>query len=143
MRLGINFSELIPVSLPGFELLLEGLRHPDDYGRLLQLAAESVLEDNDDPTQASKGLLVLEAQERLYEFLVCCCRGILHDFPISEMGELATAAEPSCCHGDTELERLMNIATLLEPLQARLEVSGDNIHSLREDPLYFTSVCWK
>ncbi|KAK5703364.1 hypothetical protein LTR17_022191 [Elasticomyces elasticus] len=97
------------------------------------------------------GLMVLEIQERIYHFLVDCCRAILHDIPASEM---TTHKYPMQCEPAINDDVTTGFASLsimaseapyrlpakydLTPLRslfsARVAAAEDNIWSLREDP---------
>ncbi|KAK5674286.1 hypothetical protein LTS10_013024 [Elasticomyces elasticus] len=100
------------------------------------------------------GLMVLEIQERIYHFLVDCCRAILHDIPASEMttDKYPMQCEPAINDDVTtgfaslsimaskapyRLPAKYDLTRLRSLFTARVAAAEDNIWSLREDPSYF------
>lgn len=102
-----------------------------------------------------EGLLILEFQERLLEFLVDCCQAILHDIPLDQMtsNKFAIQPEPPLkesldATGFSTLNIMAKEAPYRPParldlqkieslLSARTARAEDHIWSLREDPSYF------
>ncbi|KAK5747464.1 hypothetical protein LTR17_000105 [Elasticomyces elasticus] len=63
-------------------------KDPNRYGEIIYWGDEmQAFEDMKSRREMlpGHGLMVLEIQERIYHFLVDCCRAILHDIPASEM----------------------------------------------------------
>ncbi|KAK4889241.1 hypothetical protein LTR27_011918 [Elasticomyces elasticus] len=100
------------------------------------------------------GLMVLEIQERIYHFLVDCCRAILHDVPASEMttDKYPMQCEPAINDDVTtgfaslsimaseapyRLPAKYDLTRLRSLFSARVAAAEENIWSLREDPSYF------
>jgi hypothetical protein len=109
-----------------------------------------------------QGLLILEIQERLYQFLVDCCKAILHDMSekaLADPGIPIQPEPPSISDNATGLVLLATTAaeapyrlpadldlTRLELLvEAKLSAAEDHVWALREDPGYFaqTVLNWR
>lgn len=104
-----------------------------------------------------EGLWILEIQDRLYQFLVNACRGILHDtdLTIAAISNVSEAPEPTVPtanrKGDALASSLMtlryestycvpskiNLSRLQDIVAAKLAVVEDTIWALREDPAFF------
>jgi hypothetical protein len=146
--------------LNGYTMLLYGQTKAEDYGKV-------VAWDDDDRAfdwmmsevgrQPGEGLLILEIQQKILDFLVKCCELILHDLPPNSLRGPATAAapiqgepshlasDPTVCAslasmvaespyripGRLDLTRLHAIIT------AKRSAAKDHIWALREDPGYF------
>ncbi|KAI2618753.1 hypothetical protein GGR54DRAFT_604445 [Hypoxylon sp. NC1633] len=158
MHLGKVTMAIVPIFLNGHVMILNGMTRQEDYGRLM---AWEEHEDAFDWTHSRKqflpgeGLLILEFQERLLEFLVDCCKTILHDIPLDRMtsNEFAIQPEPPLkesldATGFFTLSIMAKEAPYRPPakldlqkmeslLSARTVRAEDHIWSLREDPSYF------
>jgi len=103
--------------------------------------------------QPGEGLLILEIQERLYEFLVQCCKAVLHDIPEETLADPNTPVQdepPPVTSNEAGLaslaisaaetpDRLPANLDLKRPesvIYAKLEAAEDHIWLLREDPGY-------
>ncbi|RYP76428.1 hypothetical protein DL769_003634 [Monosporascus sp. CRB-8-3] len=102
-----------------------------------------------------EGLLILECQDRLLEFLIRCCRKVLHDIPLPDLVSNAYAVQPELLFNTnsdktdfTSLTKLAEKAPYRPPaeldlkkieslLAARAARAEDHIWTLREDPGYF------
>ena len=101
-----------------------------------------------------QGIIILEMQQRVMQFLVDCCRGILHDIPeplllsdqyppkpnptlqmetVNGFASLAVMAAEAPYRAPASLD----LARLESLLTARMSAAADHIWSLREDPSYF------
>ena len=106
------------------------------------------------------GLVILEIQERLYSFLVACCKGILHELTEAELAGSANLVQPeppsllSIENGPPSLAVIAAEAPYqvpagldLQPLKlitsAKLSDAEDRLCALREDPGYFTDTLWE
>lgn len=151
-------GKMAPAFLNGYTMMFTGRDTPAKYGELLSW------DDHEDAfdwmftqrgVHPGEGLQVLEIQERLYGFLLACCRDILHDAsdedlvsaPVQPEPPRLSTAEPgidSLAAVTTEapyrvpahldLRRLQGLVT------ARRSAAEDHIWSLREDPGYFADV---
>ncbi|TPX17768.1 uncharacterized protein E0L32_002869 [Thyridium curvatum] len=158
MNLGKCSYIIVAVNLSGYTMMLNSARQDGSYGRLLSWEEHPGSEEmirSGQQYSPGEGLLVLEAQDRLLEFLVQCCRKVLHDIPpadilsalhpveeepppISSTGidgttHLAILAEEAPYRLPAGFD-LSNIQSLLAAQVARAE---DHVLSLREDPSYF------
>ncbi|KAI1275802.1 hypothetical protein F5Y07DRAFT_166175 [Xylaria sp. FL0933] len=158
MHLGKVTMAFVPIFLNEHVMTLNGMTRRDDYGRLIAWA------DHEDAFDwmhtrrqflPGEGLLILEFQERLLEFLIDCCKGILHDIPLDQMtsDKFAIQAEPPLkesldATGFSTLSILAKEAPYRPPtrldlqkieslLSARTIRAEDHVWSLREDPGYF------
>lgn len=98
------------------------------------------------------GLVVLEIQQRIMQFLVDCCKEILHDIPAATILDAEVQAEPkistSTTSGFTSLSEMRSDAAYRLPervdfprlkaiFHAKRSAAEDHIWQLREDPSYF------
>ncbi|KAI2635615.1 hypothetical protein GGS26DRAFT_506091 [Hypomontagnella submonticulosa] len=158
MHLGKVTMAIVPIFLNEYVMTLNGMTRQEDYGRLI---AWDEHEDAFDWMHTRRqflpgeGLLILEFQERLLEFLVDCCKAILHDIPLDRMtsNEFAIQPEPPLkesidAAGFATLSTMAREAPYRPParidlqkieslLSARTVRAEDHIWSLREDPSYF------
>lgn len=158
MHLGKVTMAIVAIFLNEHSMTLNGMTRREDYGRLV------AWEDHEDAFDwmhsrkqflPGEGLLILEFQERLLEFLVDCCKMILHDIPMDQMtsNEFAIQPEPPLkesldATGFSTLSVMAKEAPYRPPakldlerieslLSARTARAEDRIWSLREDPSYF------
>lgn len=63
-----------------------------------------------------EGLLILEIQERLLNFLVAYCRSILHDIPDNDLTSARFPVQPPLLHlkTETETDRFTSLAVMAE-----------------------------
>lgn len=138
--------------------MLNGIQNPADYGKLVSW--------NDTPeafdwsfTQKQflpgHGLLVLEIQGRLLEFLVKCSQQLLHDIGVDQLLSSAypVLPEPPAPAATTTTSLVNSLADLAEEspyrlpraidlgrieylLQGRVDQAVDHMWALREDPGY-------
>ncbi|KAI1779421.1 hypothetical protein F4818DRAFT_140310 [Hypoxylon cercidicola] len=158
MHLGQVTMAIVPIFLNEYVMTLNGMARQEDYGRLLAWDEhEDAFSWMNDHKQflPGEGLLVLEFQERLLEFLVDCCKTILHEIPLDRMtsDEFAIQPEPPLkesldATGFSTLSIMAKEAPYRPPakldlqkieslLSARTVRAEDHIWSLREDPSYF------
>ncbi|KAI0862183.1 hypothetical protein F4860DRAFT_473804 [Xylaria cubensis] len=158
MHLGKVTMAIVPIFLNEYVMTLNGMTRQEDYGRLI---AWDEHEDAFDWMYTRKqflpgeGLLILEFQERLLEFLVNCCKAILHDIPSDQItsDKFSIQPEPPLresldATGFSTLSIMAKEAPYRPParldlqkieslLSARTVRAEDHIWSLREDPSYF------
>jgi hypothetical protein len=126
------------------------------YGRTKsELISEEVLLGKAIPV--SDGILVLEIQAKILDFLLGACSVILHDKkPLFDDSSIPTQPQPESLpdpnHGEwasiwqLTIERpytvpkKVNLSELLSLAQAALDQSRDHTWPLREDPGYFSRV---
>ncbi|KAJ8129257.1 hypothetical protein O1611_g4371 [Lasiodiplodia mahajangana] len=158
MHLGKVTMAIVPIFLNEHVMTLNGITRKEDYGKLI------AWEDHEDAFDwmhsrkqflPGEGLMILEFQERLLEFLVDCCKAILHDIPLDEMtsDNFTIQPEPPLKEsldgtGFSTLSIMAKEAPYRPParldlekieslLSARTVRAEDHIWSLREDPSYF------
>ncbi|WOO76897.1 uncharacterized protein LOC62_01G000510 [Vanrija pseudolonga] len=156
MHLGSVLGVISCKYLNEHTMMLNGMRNPDDYGKLLSW---------DDHPEAMKwmvtkqfqpgdGLLVLEVQGRILEFLAKCAQQLLSDIPIDRLlsEEYPVLPEPSLApeaatslvnsladlaeEAPYRLPRAIDLARIEFLLQARYDQAVDHLWTLREDPGY-------
>ncbi|KAL1863080.1 hypothetical protein VTK73DRAFT_6460 [Phialemonium thermophilum] len=159
MHLGKVTMAVVPIFLNEHVMVLNGTKRDDEYGKLL---AWEEHEDAFDWMQnrrqfiPGEGLLILEAQDQLLDFLIKCCRLILHDIPAEQMVSDIHPVEPEPprkisidSSGAASLAAMAEEAPYRPPadidftrieslLSARVAGAEDHIWSLREDPSYFS-----
>lgn len=156
MEFGIKTIAILPTVVQGsdylshYVMVLNGATHPEAYGRLVPCGNARTQFD------PGHGLLVLEVQERILNFLVACCRSILVDippadltcdlkFPIQPPPLLKTEAETNgfdslaamAAEAPYRLPALIDFARIELVLEAKATAASDHIWALREDPAYF------
>ncbi|KAI1127038.1 hypothetical protein F5Y10DRAFT_243534 [Nemania abortiva] len=158
MHLGKVTMAIVPIFLNEYVMTLNGMTRQEDYGRLI---AWEEHEDAFDWMHTRKqflpgeGLMILEFQERLLEFLVDCCKTILHDIPFDQTTSDQFVIQPEPLFkesldatGFSTLSIMAKEAPYRPParldlqrieslLSARTVRAEDHIWSLREDPSYF------
>lgn len=98
------------------------------------------------------GLVLLEIQQRIMQFLVGCCKEILHDSPIEQLMDAPLQPEPAIsAPNETSAASLAEMRSeapyrvpertdffwLKAIFNAKRTAAEDHVWSLREDPSYF------
>ncbi|QYS99669.1 hypothetical protein H0G86_006789 [Trichoderma simmonsii] len=156
MKFGLEMGILKSVPLPGYRMTLLDSENIEDYGRLADISDYSETEIlclDEKRISPYYGILILEAQDRLMEFLVNCCKKILHDIP-----EDTLISDKFPIIADTP--KLLNNSDLYDPaimaaeapykvparpnfkqigllLGAKVAELKDRVSNLREDPICF------
>ena len=161
MHLGLT-GEIIPYCLtPCHVIILAGQRMLKTYGKVLSLEE---LQRDETPglrrtiyVAPGVALLVLEAHEKLLQFLVDCTKLILHDLPLDDPGTPNQPSPPSLAPSDAGNEwqsmftaalessyrvphRQLDLLRLDSLLHAQRAEAIDRVWSLREDPSYFAEM---
>ncbi|KAI0903681.1 hypothetical protein F4823DRAFT_617631 [Ustulina deusta] len=158
MHLGLVSKNLTAVFLNGHTMVLHGARDAGEYGKLLSW------DDHPDAfdwmvsrTQylPGEGLLVLEAQEKLLQFLVDSCSQILAEipaedltgptFPVQPEPRLKTEKESTgfdslaviAAEAPYRLPSNLDLKRVESILGSRVVAAEDHQWALREDPAYF------
>lgn len=155
-------STNIPTSyLHGYTMYLTGQTTEESYGKIVYWKDEAVEFGSVGQTlqfQPGHGLLVLEIQNRILDFLIKCCLGIFRDIPKDELLnlELAAPLEDSQALATTQeisrvqlstmiaeapyrLPTILDTVPLLALVEARRNAAEDHIWDMREDPGYFAA----
>ncbi|EKG20875.1 hypothetical protein MPH_01739 [Macrophomina phaseolina MS6] len=156
-HLGYTTKALVAPFLNEHTMMFTARRSPETYGELLNW------DDHPDSFEwmssgngmhPGYGLHILEMQERVWSFLVECCKQILHDItPDSITGDdfPVQPEPPSVSENETGYSSLAVIAAeapyrapasldlkrLESLLSAKLSAAEDHVWALREDPSYF------
>ncbi|RHZ45742.1 uncharacterized protein CDV56_100498, partial [Aspergillus thermomutatus] len=138
-------------------MMFTGRTTPETYGELI------ALDDNDDAflwlhhckgLHPGHGLLLLEIQQRIYEFLLDCARQILHDIPEAALiKDFPVQPEPAikdegdwhslaavAADAPYRLPAQLDLASLEDIIDAKRSAAEDHLLALREDPGYFADV---
>ncbi|KAL8850842.1 MAG: hypothetical protein Q9221_004256 [Calogaya cf. arnoldii] len=98
LRVGIRSRLIDPRYLPGYTMYLNRQHTRATYGRLVSWADDRQaflrLHESIDPDPGI-GLLILEIQRDVLQFLVRCAGLILHDTPMANLLNTSTAATPA------------------------------------------------
>jgi hypothetical protein len=133
-----------------YKMSLHGQRSPKSYGLL-------VLRDAGDKVQQqlrmepATGLQVLEVQERILDFLVKCCRLILHDMDLDHVDLIGTKPAPPQIKTNLSVQTVtamaeiapyrlpqkLDMRRLAILIGARRDEAEEHVWALREDPGYF------
>ncbi|KAI1645504.1 uncharacterized protein F4817DRAFT_343539 [Daldinia loculata] len=158
MHLGLVTNNMRSIFLIGYTLALHGAHNATEYGKLWDWSEHPEAHDWVDTRKQflpSEGLLILEAQEKLMEFLVTCCQYILHDipadslvadtFPVQPEPHLKTGKETNgfdslavmAAEMPYRLPARLDLSRIESVLGARLSAAEDHLWAIREDPAYF------
>jgi hypothetical protein len=150
---------LIPKFLVGYTMILSGVTESniDDYGKIVGWHTHpgaAHLYATEHEFEPGEGLLVPEIQERLYSFLVDCCKEILHDypadswtsdaFPIQPEPKMKSGAELTgfeslavmAAEAPYRVPAQLDLGKIISLLTARTAAAEDRLWALREDPLF-------
>ncbi|GIJ99507.1 hypothetical protein Aspvir_001639 [Aspergillus viridinutans] len=138
-------------------MMFTGRTTPETYGELI------AWDDNDDASRwlyhgkgfhPGHGLVLLEIQQRIYEFLLVCTRQILHDIPEAALiKDFPVLPEPAikdegdwhslaavAADAPYRLPAQLDLASLEDIIDAKRSAAEDHLIALREDPGYFADV---
>ena len=164
IQFALRSAAILPVSLDGYVMVLNGATDPNTYGKLVPL------DDSDRQHRMrmgvfvkqfspGEGLLILEIQERMLTFLVACCQSILYDiapddltsdkFPIQPAPHLETDMEAEkdgfaslaimAAEAPYRLPAHIDFVRIERVLAAKVAAARDHMWAMREDPAYFTN----
>ncbi|PGH35131.1 hypothetical protein GX50_02053 [[Emmonsia] crescens] len=156
IHLGLVSGTICPAFLNEYTMFLEG-ETVNTYGRMVSWNDDDEAFDimySGIGVQPGEGLLILEIQKGTLEFLLNCCRGILHDMDSVALTDpdIPIQPEPPVIARDpTEWPTMASMAAeapyrvpanidferLLAVFAARRSAAVDHIWALREDPGYF------
>ncbi|MCJ1332535.1 hypothetical protein MMC10_009228 [Thelotrema lepadinum] len=164
-RFGIPCKAIKLAKLDNHVMRFAGRQTPETYGEICSKLCEGSpevceWEQAEDNIVTGAGLIILEVQERIYPFLVRCCRLILHDIPDNVLADSTVAIQPEpelALQSENTLPPLATIASeapyrlqseldlrrLQSVVEAKLSAAEDHLWALREDPYYFTSSFWE
>lgn len=152
--LGISSDTLVPLMLHGYIMYLEG-ETVESYGKLVAFGEDSHPIGGFQP---GSGLLVLEIQQKVMEFLVKFCETILQQPAHTLIDQFSvptgTLAPIQIAYSWPTIEILARYAPYLAPertdfsglkdfLEARYLQAQDHVWALREDPGYFEEVVYQ
>jgi hypothetical protein len=156
-----HVSGVIRPAFPNeYTMLLHGQTTPATYGKLV------AWEDDDDAFDwltsglqfhPGMGLLVLQIQQELLQFLVQCCLAIFQDLPLEFLTDksiLVQPEPPTLLPNETAYPTLAALAAdtpyrvpahldfrhLRSLAAARSSAANDHVYAMREDPGYFSGV---
>lgn len=152
-HLGNGFKNLPMPKEDEFRMELYGQNAPVAYGRVLSKKEKATYGASQKiMNNAAQGLLILEIQQKIYEFLLSCVQNILHDIHPSQHFLAAHQSAPGLPGADTKewpslraytLERAylapqaMDIDSLALMAASRRASAEDHLWLLTEDPGYF------
>lgn len=160
-RFGVTTGKIRPIFLNEHVMMFTGRDTPETYG---QLYSWNDCEDAFEWLRSKKGnhpgegLLVLEIQEDIYDFLVKCCLDLLSDMdplalkegrdPIRPEPELLSAKETEgvdtlatiAAEAHYRVPAKLDVEQLKKLVEAHRAVALDHVWSMREDPGYFNNV---
>ncbi|KAI1111095.1 hypothetical protein F5Y14DRAFT_464996 [Nemania sp. NC0429] len=157
MWLGLQTLRLTSLYLGGYYVTLDGVDGPEHYGKLIP---SDELPDNFTRSSAytpGEALLVLEAQQKILDFLLSCCESIMsgncyclnapsrlhrpqppllpdRSIDFHSLLLVETAKAPYCLPHKTDFNRIETI------LRGALSAAEDHVWMLREDSRYFAQI---
>ncbi|KAH7397842.1 hypothetical protein BKA64DRAFT_50779 [Cadophora sp. MPI-SDFR-AT-0126] len=124
---------------PGHSMSLDG-DAPDTYGKVISLVGNAQAQDRlkygIDYT-IPEGLLILEIQQKVLQFLESCCEGVLHDKPLPNPNEGWTSLNEVNGNAPYRPRKSSDFPKLMSLLAANLTMNADDLWELRNDPGYF------
>ncbi|KAK0103464.1 hypothetical protein ONS95_005487 [Cadophora gregata] len=124
---------------PGHSMSLDG-DTPSSYGKVISLVGNDQAQDRlkygIDYT-ISEGLLVLEIQQKVLQFLESCCESVLHDKPLPNPNEGWTSLNEMNRNAPYHSPRSPDFHRLMSLFAANLTMNADHLWELRIDPSYF------
>jgi hypothetical protein len=157
-RVGVQTQCIKSVLIDGpvHKMRIIGHTSPATYGEIYALREGAGPNAGDvDP---SVGLVILETQSRILNFVVKCAKSVLHDiaedqvlsdaypkqpalFPLSRENGAETVTIPSLSEeGPYHVPHAMDFEALLTLTEAKRNECEDNMWALREDPGYFAEM---
>lgn len=152
-------NEKIKVAwLPRHLMMLNGQDRPEVYGKLTHWEESDLtafyLWIAGVHLDVGDGLLVLEIQKKIYEFLLECCCHVFSEVPRDQLLEIRVPLQPEPALIETRGASYLNLATvvaeapfrvpdvldterLLRLISAKRAAAEDHAWSIREDPGYF------
>lgn len=172
LQLGIEAKILVPKSMRGYAMYLNGQHTPDTYGRLVnrkqdrQALLACFAGVAPDP---GMGLMILEVQRDVLQFLVRCSAFILHDTGLADLVKtpVSTTSDPSeAQHALPQIRRTtsragrdcyaeltaqiveapylapdaFNLTRLESLVETKFHEAEDFLLVIRKDPGYFTEL---
>jgi hypothetical protein len=160
-QLGVHTRCIKPelIDGPDYKVRIIGHTSPTTYGSIYTVdeAAKATLQGAGD-VGTSVGLVILEVQSRILNFLVKCANAVLHDIeedqilsdaypkqpalpPLSRENGAETVTIPSLSEeGPYHAPQAMDFEALLTLIEAKCSECEDNMWALREDPSYFAEM---
>ncbi|KAF2657688.1 hypothetical protein K491DRAFT_654535 [Lophiostoma macrostomum CBS 122681] len=158
MRLGFVSKAIVATFLNEHTLMFTNRETPETYGELI------AWDDHPDAFQwlhmqkgmhPGYGLVVLEVQEKIFGFLVECCKRIMHEIPPAELSGNKYPVQPGTTltgetlNGFDSLAVMasespyrkpvsMDLLRLESVIAAKKAAAEDHIWAMREDPGYFS-----
>jgi len=144
-------------TLKGYSRLMHGdtKGRPDLYGKLVKYRNVHAFEETiarDDMAVPGVGLLALEMEAKMNEFLVKCCKLILHDSPASRIQpSFPGRLWPQLTTGTSSIaasvarrvfngSHITDYDTMIMITSTKVEAMRDHLFGMREDPGYFEQV---
>lgn len=158
---GLLNHSLKIADLDGHVMVIVGQETEEDFGRIMSWDGDYealILFLAGVNFDTGMGLLALEVQGRILEFLLECCYRIFHDIPRDELCNIAAPPPPEpgaiCIATSTSYLQSSAIAAeapfkapakldthrLLALLEAKRTAAEDHLWEMREDPGYFQAV---
>ena len=158
-HLGITSAAIQPIHLGGHVMLFRGQTCPETYGKPAVWSEETLMTLLTGAGMApGEGLLVLEIQEKILNFLLQCASIIVHDLQITARLSVPLTLPPPSFNVPSEINWpsvTASVATapyrvpaqfdfprIKALINAKLAEAEDHIWSLREDPAYFRDFTW-
>ncbi|KAJ5656482.1 hypothetical protein N7507_008432 [Penicillium longicatenatum] len=160
MHLGIVSHAIVPVFLNEHVMILNGVTDLSEYGKLMEWSEHPDAFDwmyTQKQFHPGEGLLVLEAQQKLLQFLCRCCIELLQDIPESDLLGISFPILPEpvlksegevngfeslgvmATEAPYRVPAQLDLAHVQSLLAARASAAEDHIWALREDPDYFVT----
>ncbi|KAJ5636285.1 uncharacterized protein N7484_009598 [Penicillium longicatenatum] len=160
MHLGIVSHAIVPVFLNEHVMILNEVTDLSEYGKLMEWSEHPDAFDwmyTQKQFHPGEGLLVLETQQKLLQFLCRCCIELLHDIPESDLLGISFPILPEpvlksegevngseslgvmATEAPYRVPAQLDLAHVQSLLAARASAAEDHIWALREDPDYFVT----
>lgn len=160
-HLGVRCKCIIPEMINDdgiHQMLIIGQTSPDTYGSICTVSEGSKAIGGAGGVGPEVGLIILEVQDRILDFLVKCAKGILHGITEDELlsdaypkheplAPVSREVSPEAVNisslseeGPYQVPHAMDFEALLTLIEAKRSECEDNMWALREDPSYFAEM---
>ncbi|KAK3048401.1 hypothetical protein LTR09_010232 [Extremus antarcticus] len=162
-HLGYATQAIMPSFLNEYTMMFTGRKTPESYGELISW-------DDDDRAfewltsqrgmHPGQGLILLEMQQRILQFLVACCDRIMHDIALEHLGSEQYPVQPlsdlpretvngfesravMAAEAPYRAPASLDFGRLESLFAARVASAEDHVWALREDPSYFADAMYE
>ena len=156
-RLGTVNDKIKTAWLPKYAMVIMGQETPKTYGTLVRLEEEPeafLLWNAGVHFNVAEGLLILEIQSKLYDFLLHCCLQLFSDVPPNDLISIHVVQQPEpeplesnaasyldlssvVAEAPFRVPNTLDTCRLLQLIESKRAAAEDHVWAIQEDPGYF------